>query len=192
MRYARAAWKQERASWRAVIQLNIIRSVNTILDALEGEMDDPTSDNLSEDTCYERDPETQHASPLTEKHQLLRHRLGSLKRVEMDLKYRLSAEAEEESAGIDTEVLDGREPSHTGRQEFYVRRWRSAFPRPGTLVKALRRSVGGTEQSEKEATDEATNLIASRREDMEALWADEAVRAVLNKRKMRLEDSAGL
>lgn len=38
MTFAPQAWQTERASWRAVIQLNLVRAVNTILDALATEM----------------------------------------------------------------------------------------------------------------------------------------------------------
>ncbi|KAG5650297.1 hypothetical protein H0H81_012716 [Sphagnurus paluster] len=37
MKYARAAWKAERLSWRAVIQLNLIRSIITIVETLQAE-----------------------------------------------------------------------------------------------------------------------------------------------------------
>ncbi|KAJ3509482.1 hypothetical protein NLJ89_g5201 [Agrocybe chaxingu] len=40
MCYARAAWDAERASWRSVIQLNIVRSIVTIVEVLQAEMDD--------------------------------------------------------------------------------------------------------------------------------------------------------
>ncbi|EMD34541.1 heterotrimeric G-protein alpha subunit [Gelatoporia subvermispora B] len=36
--FARRAWQAERASWRAVIQLNLIRSVNTVLDVFTDEL----------------------------------------------------------------------------------------------------------------------------------------------------------
>ncbi|KAI0824950.1 G-alpha-domain-containing protein [Trametes gibbosa] len=36
--FAPKAWQAERASWRAVIQLNLVRSINTILDVLSAEM----------------------------------------------------------------------------------------------------------------------------------------------------------
>ncbi|TFK35717.1 hypothetical protein BDQ12DRAFT_306165 [Crucibulum laeve] len=39
LKYARSAWKQERASWHAVIQLNILLSTDTILGVLQAEMD---------------------------------------------------------------------------------------------------------------------------------------------------------
>lgn len=192
MTYARAAWKQERASWRAVIQLNIIRSVVTILETLEAEMDDPTDDEFMEDASGCSIPGSQPPVPLTEKHQLLKLRLGPLRRVETDLRRRLGAGADEESAVEGTEVLDGREPPTTRRKEFYVRGWRSALVSPGTLVKAMKNGGSWSGQSEKEIVDEATEVIAGCRADMKTLWGDEVVQAVLNRRRMRMEDSAGL
>jgi guanine nucleotide-binding protein alpha-1 subunit len=46
-------------------------------------------------------------------------------------------------------------------------------------------------ENDQQSMDEATEIIASCREDMKALWLDKAVRAVLMKRRMRVEDSAG-
>ncbi|KAJ3475583.1 hypothetical protein NLI96_g11744 [Meripilus lineatus] len=53
MNYARTTWSEELASWRIVIQLNLLRNVHTILDLLSQEMDSPSSagdyDDLSDD-----------------------------------------------------------------------------------------------------------------------------------------------
>ncbi|KAF9461031.1 G-protein alpha subunit [Collybia nuda] len=192
MTYARTAWKQERASWRAVIQLNIIRSVMTIIETLEAEADPSTDDDYDEDGSNSMSHESQPTIPLTEKHQLLTLRLGPLRRVETDLKRRLGAGADEESAVGGTEVLDGPEPPIIRPKEFYVRGWRSAFVAPGALVKAMRNGGGWNGHGgEKEIVDEATEVIACCRDDMKALWADQVVQAVLRRRRMRLEDSAG-
>jgi guanine nucleotide-binding protein alpha-1 subunit len=43
MTYAREEWKRERLSWRAVIQLNLIRSIVTILDLVQGALDNIAS-----------------------------------------------------------------------------------------------------------------------------------------------------
>ncbi|KAI6003026.1 guanine nucleotide binding protein, alpha subunit [Pisolithus albus] len=67
MQFAAEQWAKERASWRTVIQLNLVRSVNAILDASK--------------------------IPLTEKHQLLAIRLSPLRSVEEDLKRLLGAAA---------------------------------------------------------------------------------------------------
>jgi guanine nucleotide-binding protein subunit alpha len=50
----------------------------------------------------------------------------------------------------------------------------------------------GSRDSGAHASDDATDIIASCRDDMKALWLDEAVRNVLAKRKVRIEDGAGL
>ncbi|PPQ94855.1 hypothetical protein CVT25_007227 [Psilocybe cyanescens] len=152
MKYAREAWDAERVSWRAVIQLNVIRSIITIVEALQAEMDgepidapstpltavprtpataapyDPLSrpgDSPAVTTSFGADTPTptasssshapalrasgsstslaRHASGkhplstlLTGKHQVLKMRLGPLRRVETDLKRRLGAGADED------------------------------------------------------------------------------------------------
>jgi len=67
---------QERAFWRTVLQLNLVRSVNAILEALQAAFDD--------------DP-----VPSTDKHHLLRLRLRPLRGVESDLKRLLGVRSED-------------------------------------------------------------------------------------------------
>jgi guanine nucleotide-binding protein alpha-1 subunit len=82
MSFARRGWEEERMSWRTVIHLNLVRSVNTILDALE---------NV---------PETANRV------NLLRIRLSPLRRVQHDLENHLGlAEGEEVHATPDTGIL---------------------------------------------------------------------------------------
>lgn len=106
LRYARQAWKEELKSWRAVIQLNLIHSVNTILEALQAELDsDPSSsadiDNFDLDgdispmstSASARSPSSSSPPPpkITEKHRLLKLQLSPLRRVESELRRRLGA-----------------------------------------------------------------------------------------------------
>lgn len=202
MRYANEAWKQERASWRAVIQLNIIRSIITIIDTLEAEMlNDPiffsdlsiasseallrhSIDTTSSD--IEATPE-QYPSLQTNKYQLLKLRLSPLHSVEADLKRRLGAGTEEAAT---YGVLSDNTLWSNQRREFGVRAWKDAL---GNLVKHGSGGEGPqSAQKHREILDEATEVVASCRGDMKALWMDEQVRSVLMKRKMRMEDSAGL
>jgi guanine nucleotide-binding protein subunit alpha len=67
MLHARQGWDAERMSWRTVIHLNLVRSVNRILDALE------------------KAPETETANRMN----LLRMRLSPLRRVQRDLETHL-------------------------------------------------------------------------------------------------------
>lgn len=116
---------------------------------------------------------------LTEKHQLLKLRLGPLRRVEADLKKRLGSGTEEIVAdGVETSVMSESRP-----REFGVRALKDILNGPTKKSGALDRE---------QQVDEATEVIVSCQEDMKALWTDELVRAVLTKRRMRVEDSAGL
>ena len=202
MTYARDAWNAERASWRSVIQLNLVRSILTIVETLQAEMagdcpDEPDSSPLSNGRHYS--PASSSAltnansnddiiplyglsSLLTDKHQLLKLRLGPLRRVEQDLKRRFGAQADEDddshsiplgSLGLDVEP-------QVRYKEFGVSRLTEA------LTKSLVFRGGGP------IIDEATEVIASCKDDMVALWSDPAVRTVLKIWNVRLEDSAGL
>ncbi|RDB20287.1 Guanine nucleotide-binding protein alpha-4 subunit [Hypsizygus marmoreus] len=199
MKYARAAWKAERASWRAVIQLNLIRSIITIVETLQAEMDGtPLIEDLpraSSDTFDSASPPQPGQSlpyRLNEKHQLLKLRLGPLRRVEADLKRRLGAGTEEvvgggggvfgEGAGSEVTGIVGR-----GQREFGVRGWKQVLEGPLAALNGTSEGRGGSS----DAWDEATEVIASCKEDMIALWTDEPVRDVLNRRRLRLEHSAG-
>ncbi|TFK53943.1 G-alpha-domain-containing protein [Heliocybe sulcata] len=121
--YAYHAWTEERASWRAVIQLNLVRSVNAILDVLSKEMSQPASPasprsmhlpitgetrivNGNMDSSPSSsgsslriqpatDPAFGRRAVLTEEHRNLRSRLQLLRRVQKDLEARLGSAASE-------------------------------------------------------------------------------------------------
>ncbi|KAF9000823.1 G-protein alpha subunit [Cyathus striatus] len=221
MRYARTQWKQERLSWRSVIQLNLVRSIITITETLQSEMDnepiesipdDPTSPSTSYAYSYTdsralRKPSNNSRSGtptpesgLTGKHQLLKLRLGPLRRVEADLKKRLGAGAYEDD-GKSIDPRTGQLLQKRSTREFGVRLLQdalekgSAVPyRPGTANARALHSNSNAAQGEGEGEvdiDDATEIIASLKEDMQALWMDGAVKSVLKRRGLRLEDSAG-
>ena len=73
-----------------------------------------------------------------------------------------------------------------------VRRLKDALSGGERAGKAKGHSRTNSEGSGDDAVDEATDVIAKCKDDIKALWTDEAVRLVLKKRKIRLEDSAGL
>ena len=200
LRYARDAWEAERASWKAVVQLNVVRSILSILAALEAEIEGrPLPDNahqplsqiesgndaeLVKTSSVQITPTLSHQyrknsllCRLNGKHDLLRLRLAPLRSVEVDLRNRLG------ESGDDPFV---RVPLRPG-SEFCVRR----------LDEALEKSqhwLGESSVCSGRATpvDETTEVLAGCKEDMKALWADEAVRLVLRKRQIALDDLAGL
>ena len=156
MSYARQAWEAERTSWRTVIHLNLVRSVNTILDALG------------------------HAPETASRVSLLRMRLSPLRRVQHDLEAHLGlAEGEEVHAATDAGVL--RRPA-----EVCVRS-RSGWAAALGLAKQRACSPG-----RRSLADEALEVILMSRDDIAALWGDDAVRAALETRGLRLEDQSGL
>lgn len=84
MLHARQSWDAERMSWRTVVHLNLVRSVNRILDALENA------------------PKTE----TTKQMNLLRMRLSPLRRVQRDLETHLGlAGGNEVHAAADTGVF---------------------------------------------------------------------------------------
>ena len=115
MACAHRAWLDERASWRSVIYLNLIRSVNTILDILTKEMSrqntttnrpqsplpahPPVSSRSSIETETDlSDDETivvQPLLPFTDKHKVLKLRLAPLREVQTDLERHIGAGASE-------------------------------------------------------------------------------------------------
>lgn len=155
MSYTRQAWEEKRMSWRTVIHLNLVRSVNTILDALENA------------------PET--ASRVN----LLRMRLSPLRRVQHDLELHLGlAEGEEVHAGTDAGIF-------RRRAEVCVRS-RSGWATALGFAKERKRTPG-----RRSLAEEALEVILMSRDDIAALWGDDAVRAALEIRGVRLEDQSG-
>ena len=107
------AWEAERRAWRIVIHLNLVRAVNTILDALQSEVAqtsshypnspplDPLSDSDDDHDIVFRQPPASPPPPsrasshLLERYGALRLQFAPLRRVEEDLKMALGAGADE-------------------------------------------------------------------------------------------------
>ncbi|THH15952.1 hypothetical protein EW146_g4615 [Bondarzewia mesenterica] len=216
MTYAPTAWADQRASWRAVIQLNLLRSINAILDVISyasspitrsssplasqppsiySRLDQDTETGSSHDHSRSENP-----APLTEKHALLRLRLGPLRSVETDLRMYLNASfSDTESAEADAEqwatpfdgpvIHDPEERDSTERRrlhEFFVRvRGTGSSVSEHSVDKKARGRDG------KSVLDEATDVIAGCAEDMKTLWEDMTVRALLESTGKRLWQDSG-
>lgn len=190
---------QERTAWRSVIQLNLLQSVLTIVDTVRTELDnDPVSFNGVVGSTEDSNAATaQRSIQLSESIRMLLLRLGPLRMVETELKLRLGAASEEirEPDGVQATELYAtpfdRPDSHRSTKDFGVRRWKDIL---STLTKPAstdnRRVARATTQTG--ARDQPTEIIASCREDMKSLWKNDSVRAVLRKRKVHLEHTAGL
>lgn len=172
MRFARDRWTEERASWRAVILLNLVRSANTILDALSREMDDVDPDQLDD------------AFKFDDYYRQYKVRLSPLQAVESNLKRLLGA----------TEDIQPRKQispttiAPCGSPEFFVRSrtWRN-FLQTTRGTEVSRHSL----QHDLPTLLDSTDAIANGKDDIKALWRDSRIQAMLCRRKTRLEDSAG-
>ena len=174
MQYARQTWLEERSSWRAIIQLNLIRSVVTLLDLIG---------HALADSYYETS-----SLPLTEKHRLLRLRLTPLRGVQQDLQRRLGAASIEETTNPGSGGVLPR-PS-----EFAVRSrdgWRSALERFRARPQDAQENARAADARVRKAA-EVTEVVVGCAEDMKALWEDAAVQGMLRRKRIRMEEEPGL
>jgi hypothetical protein len=204
MTYARKEWQEERTSWRAVIQLNLVRNVNTILDILTEEMSSRSDSELSNSPSFSASARSSLPIQFTEKHRLLKLRVGPLRRIQKDLERRLGAAVTEvQSTTVMTAApfdsfsdtfSDTAAPEGPVLREFSINSsngWKTALDRfrsgktSGVPTSAPKRGWDAE-------LDEITGVIASCKDDMKAIWEDPMVRTVLSKRNVRLDETPGL
>lgn len=181
MQYASDAWEQERTGWRAVVQLNVIRSIILILEIMEAEMSGNVP--LDEDETPRRFSDSA-ADVFTDKHRMLLIRLAPLRGVEAELKRRLGAGAEpiHPSAPMAATPFDDPAPIPASKRapEFFVRSWTDAID-----------PTHANPSSSRADLDSSTITLMTCKDDMQALWSDPAVQLALDRRNVRLADSAG-
>ncbi|PFH53457.1 hypothetical protein AMATHDRAFT_137279 [Amanita thiersii Skay4041] len=190
MRYAPEEWQRERNGWRAVVQLNIVRSISLILRVVEAELNgEPLSGDIEgeENQAPIDDIGDTEAVKFTDWHQLLMIRLAPLRGVELELKKKLGVDNYMPVRHVSraTPFDDGPQTGNDRAlqaQEFSVRSWQDILD-PGT------RKLQNIDVST--ALDAITATIASCKDDMKALWNDKAIRFALHRRRIRLPDSAG-
>lgn len=189
LQFMKSEWENERSGWRAVVQLNIVRSIMTILDVVEAELNGEAAEESDEEPVIlaseEREPSTPKFSDF---HQLLMIRLAPLRNIEIDLKRRFGAAAEPAQSSMPMAATPFEtprtDPSLKPRPfEFSVRSWVDVVD--PNMSQAHTSQEGGSEY------DSATIALASCKNDMKALWLDKAVQWALARRKIRLPDSAG-
>lgn len=199
--YAKREWSEERASWRAVIFLNLVRNVNEVLEHMSAEMTDlpypryPDSDSTEELPI--RPIKTLPPLKFKDKHKQLRLQLAPLQQVQRELEQQLGAASTEVystvSAPFESQTSSGRRaPS-----EFSINSsngWKSALDRfrkgPGNRPEAPNDNNKG--KGSRDMEEEMAEIIVSCREDIKALWEDPTVGEALSRRKARIEDVPGL
>ncbi|TFK67591.1 G-alpha-domain-containing protein [Pluteus cervinus] len=163
------AFGAERASWRAVIQLNIVRSIHLILDALSA-------------------PGT--ASPrIPAELMKVKQRLSPLLQVEDTLTRKLNPTGSDEVEA--TRLVPARLGLKDGPKEVAVHSasgWKSAFSR---LMNTGRDSIDTLNDVDWNDPNEPGAVLHRCSEDMTKLWQDPVVHQILEKRNLRIQELAG-
>lgn len=186
--YTPTAFHEERILWRSVIQLNIVRSVRTILDALS-DLRLPTFDSGGEDS-------DDGGANIPQELEMLQMRLTPLRHIEALLIAKLIPPSEDEAASVIGSSAISAYHSHRSRSSERSWRAQEVFVRPGAtwkgaLAKSTRSRPVSLGNTGMQTRDEAQDVIHSCSYDIMALWNDRLVREVLRRRKIRLEESPG-
>lgn len=208
--YARKEWYEEKASWQAVIFLNLVRNVNEIVAHLTSEMSDLpyNADDSQEDLSSPRPARALPRLKFTDFHRDLRQRLSPLQDIQLILENQLgSASLELHFTTVNRAAPFEATPSSpsttTSRRvhEFSINSsngWKSALDRFRTKHTPTRqetesiRSSGSSSRRPAAPERDIAGTIASCREDIKTLWEDDIVRELLIRRKVRPEDAPGL
>ncbi|KAJ7504961.1 guanine nucleotide binding protein, alpha subunit [Mycena galericulata] len=182
-------FRAERASWRAVIQLNVIRSFRIILDAIArasntGEL--PPSPRSSY-SSHSRDSPHPDSDLMT-----LRARLIPLLQIEDVLVQRLSAPGMNNISGhaaASTSHTPIQIPRRAGKEVAVnsTVAWKSAFLRDGTG----RESFDTQHAVDWDDPADPGPLLHARAADMRRLWAHPTVHAILERQGVRLQELPG-
>jgi guanine nucleotide-binding protein alpha-1 subunit len=219
--YAYQAWLDERASWRTVIYLNLIRSVNHILEILTLEMSNQDSSShqptpahshvrfrhsdewetdISEDETFVVRP----PFAFTGKHKLLKLSLAPLRGVQKDLEVRIGAGASElqdlstwydytdAAPFAEVERLIARTSNPRRPNEFFIRSNCGWKETLNKLRSGLSTSPDHLQPHKKGKQDSVVEILVGCSANIKSLWTDEVVQSVLKRRNMRLEESSGL
>ncbi|THH19627.1 hypothetical protein EW146_g1600 [Bondarzewia mesenterica] len=192
LQFTPQAFRKEAEAWRAVIHLNLVRSVTFILNLLSDTRTSvPPPSPASQLGIAEPDSDTaDQTKPTVRTTGELRHlriRLSPLRSVEEALANFLSAEAVHPQQQQELSLYDR-------AFEVSVRpgsKWKSLFR---TNLAAASGSGGNGRPTRHRAQDELANakkVIEACREDMIALWENETVRESLRSQRVALEFQSG-
>ncbi|KIK04764.1 hypothetical protein K443DRAFT_398138 [Laccaria amethystina LaAM-08-1] len=175
--YEPKVFRTERASWRAVIQLNVVRSIHLIWDAIsKGEKTSSGSQEF---------PTMLVAPPELLKIKL---RLAPLLQVEETLIRRLTPAG---SGETEATLRIGRDMSYSERTKNYMKevtvnsavQWKGSFGR--------RLSQEADKTINWEDPDDPGRILHACSEDMIRLWEDPMTKKFLEAQKLRLQELAG-
>ncbi|KAI0643558.1 guanine nucleotide binding protein, alpha subunit [Trametes meyenii] len=199
---------KERAAWKTIIQLNLIRCIKRLLEVLQEEWESSlqttTASSIAKGKGVAgRTPSTPgvrfSTSPLNDHHRRIRMRLSALLPIELELMRKLLPDAANGSprdvcvrAGSGWKGVLAALSANTSTLDAPA----LPAPAPAPLVSALKGgSRPGTANSQAKDRDRDKDnpsaVLAACRDDIVALWEDAVVQAVLKKHNVRLQDMPG-
>ncbi|KAJ7492047.1 guanine nucleotide binding protein, alpha subunit [Mycena latifolia] len=181
--YEPKAFRAERASWRAIIQLNVVRSIHIIFDAIT------RAQNTHDRPPSARSSISSHDSLRVDADLVnLKMRLIPLLDVEKDLMKRLSLPGSTEWEPTERPLTSS--PRKRQSREIAVNStvaWKGAFVR----TDSGRNSFDTDHLVDWEDPQDPGVILHARSEDMKRLWEHPTVQAILEKQSIRLQESAG-
>ncbi|KAF7337758.1 hypothetical protein MSAN_02249600 [Mycena sanguinolenta] len=180
--YEPKAFRAERASWRAIIQLNVVRSIHIILDAMaraQNTTDRPPSarSSMSSQDSLRLDAELVQ----------LKMRLLPLLEVEKSLMMRLSLPGSTEWEPTERPLTTSKRRQSKEIAVNSTVAWKAAF----TRMAEDRQSFDTDHLIDWDDPEDPGVLLHGSNDDMKRLWAHPTVQAILDKQSIRLQESAG-
>ncbi|KAJ6486856.1 guanine nucleotide binding protein, alpha subunit [Mycena sanguinolenta] len=184
--YDPKAFRAERASWRAIVQLNVVRSVHVILDVIT------RAQNRRPTTGENGSPD----SPIVDDElATLKMRLSPLIRVEEVLMQRLIPIGPDKSDVARLAQLTNIPYSELPRNVNREVAVHSANPWKDVFKRLVGNDDNESFDSEKaidwEDPTDAGVVLHALADDMKALWSNQTVQALLDRQNLRLQEAAG-
>ncbi|KAG8970219.1 hypothetical protein FRC03_010409 [Tulasnella sp. 419] len=207
--YAPTSFAAERQAWKAVIYLNLVKSVRRILDSLTHQDDDAMSDDsygsgqrpetpMSLDALASPQSEFSNRQSTDDNYSqfaAIKLRLSPLTLAEDLLVRQLAGDGEDEATQLGNYHLNGKNGTSVGNKvkEVFVRsgnNWKKAFS-GSNRQKDNDSTTSSSDSGHNSLKDDPFKLVAACADDMAALWTDRTVRQILERKKVRLQESSG-
>ncbi|KAJ7157203.1 guanine nucleotide binding protein, alpha subunit [Mycena filopes] len=178
--YEPKAFRAERASWRAIIQLNVVRSIHVILDAMARSQNPHERPPSARSSMSSSNDSLRIDSELAQ----LKTRLTSLLDIEKGLMKRLSLPGSTEWEPTERPLASPRKRQSREIAVNSTVAWKGAFTNG-------RESFDTDHMVDWDDPEDPGVLLHARGEDMKRLWAHPTVQAILEKQSIRLQELAG-
>ncbi|KAI0693142.1 G-protein alpha subunit-domain-containing protein [Cerioporus squamosus] len=190
---------KERAAWKTIIQLNLIRNIKRLLEILQEEWESslqtttPSSIAKGKGVAG-RTPSSPgvrfSTSPLNDNHRRIRMRLSALLPIEAELMRKLMPDG----GAADRDVCVRAGSGWKGILTAINANTSTVLPEkpPLVLVSAMKGAQSRPSTGDARFKDNPTAVLAACRDDIVTLWEDAIVQGVLKKQNARIQDMPGL